>query len=346
MAKPNAVPNRAERTRPEPAGPSAGGAAERPLLEAVRLSKSFPAGGSLFRRERIAAVRDVSLALREGETYGLVGESGSGKSTIGRMLAGLAKPDAGEVRYAGRNVELLGKEERRAVRRNIQFVFQDPFSSFNPKMRIGDALEEPLLIHRLGGAAERKEKTVRMLEAVGLRPDHLFRWPHELSGGQRQRLSLARALMLEPKVVLCDEPVSALDVSIQSQILNMLKRLKRELGLTMLFITHDMGVVRYISDRIGVLFAGSLVEEAPTDMLFRDPLHPYTRALLAAVPDLSRDRRRERIALRGDSETAPGAGGGCPFAPRCPFAEDACRREAPALREVKPGHKAACHLVP
>jgi oligopeptide transport system ATP-binding protein len=318
----------------------------RPVLEAVRVGKTFQSGGLLSRR-RTPAVKDVSFELRDGETYGLVGESGSGKSTTGRMLAGLTKPDAGEVRYEGRNLWTLAGEDRRSARRNIQFVFQDPYSSFNPKIRIGDALEEPLVIHRLGSRAERKEKTVRMLEAVGLRPDHLFRYPHELSGGQRQRLSLARALILEPKVLLCDEPVSALDVSIQSQILNMLKRLKRELGLTMLFITHDMGVVRYISDRIGVMYMGTLVEEAETDDLFREPLHPYTRALLAAVPDLSDDRQgaRERIVLRGELAAQPAPGTGCPFYPRCPLAKDACRSQVPVLREVKPGHKAACHLI-
>lgn len=317
----------------------------RPLLEAVHLTKTFPAGGSLFRRERFVAVNGVSFELREGETYGLVGESGSGKSTTGRMLVGLAKPDSGEVRYEGRNVLELRGEERRMARRNIQFVFQDPFSSLNPKIRIGTALEEPLRIHRLGSASERKEKTVRMLEAVGLRPDHLFRYPHELSGGQRQRLSLARALILEPKIVLCDEPVSALDVSIQSQILNMLKRLKREMGLTMLFITHDMSVVRYISDRIGVMYLGSLAEEAPTDALFRDPLHPYTRALLSAVPDLSRGRVRERIVLKGELSAGQTPRTGCPFHLRCPLAADECRQRAPVLREVKPGHKVACHLM-
>lgn len=333
--------------------PDAGGSGDirsgagRPILEAVRLSKTFQTGGFLTGRRRIAAVKDVSFELREGETYGLVGESGSGKSTTGRMLCGLAKPDAGAVRYDGRNLWELAGRQRREARRNIQFVFQDPYSSFNPKIRIGDALEEPLIIHRMGGRAERKAKIVRMLEAVGLRPEHLFRYPHELSGGQRQRLSLARALILEPKVLLCDEPVSALDVSIQSQILNMLKRLKRELGLTMLFITHDMSVVRYISDRIGVMYLGTLVEEAPTDELFREPLHPYTRALLSAVPDLSRERERpkERIVLRGDPGTPATAETGCPFHPRCPLAKDACRSAAPVLREVKPGHKAACHLI-
>lgn len=315
-----------------------------PLLEAVRLCKSFPAGGSLLRRNRVVAVNDVSFALREGETYGLVGESGSGKSTTGRMLAGLTRPDSGEVRYAGQPSAALKGKAGRGVRRDIQFVFQDPYSSFDPKQRIGDALEEPLIIHRLGNAAERKEKAVAMLEAVGLRPDHLFRHPHELSGGQRQRLSLARALILDPKVILCDEPVSALDVSIQSQILNMLKQLQRELGLTMLFITHDMSVVRYISDRIGVMYLGTLVEEAASDDLFRNPQHPYTKALLSAVPDLARGRLRERIELRGEVSGGRPPAGGCAFYSRCPFAVDLCRVTPPVLREGKTGHKVACHL--
>jgi len=316
----------------------------RPILEAVHLHKSFSAG-SLFRKIRIDAVRDVSFELREGETYGLVGESGSGKSTTGRMLVGLERPDAGEVRFAGRNITALAGKERKAMRKNIQFVFQDPYSSLNPKQRIGNMLEEPLVIHRMGSASERKERVFRMLDAVGLGPDYVFRYPHELSGGQRQRLGIARAVILNPKIIVCDEPVSALDVSIQSQILNMLKRLQQDFQLTLLFISHDMSVVRYISDRIGVMYLGSLAEEAPTDELFQEPLHPYTRALLSAVPDFTRGRRRERIKLQCELSAGHDRPEGCAFQARCPLATERCRREIPAFREVKPGHKVACHLI-
>jgi len=320
---------------------------KQPLLEVVNVSRLFPAQrtlNSLWKRAMVTAVKDVSLRLYEGETYGLVGESGSGKSTTGRMIVGLTKPTTGEVRYRGTDLYKLSREDYRMMRRKIQFVFQDPFSSLNPKKRIGDILEEPLIIHRLGSQAARREEVFRMLDAVGLRPEHYFRYPHELSGGQAQRIGIARALILKPDILVCDEPVSALDVSIQSQILNLFKKLQQEMKLTMLFISHDMSVVRYISDRIGVMYLGTIVEEAPTDELFRNAQHPYTQALLSAVPDYSRQRRRERIVLRGEVPSPINPPSGCVFHTRCPYATERCKIEVPSLRSAGSSHQVACHF--
>jgi|HigsolmetaGSP11D_1036233.scaffolds.fasta_scaffold01421_5 oligopeptide transport system ATP-binding protein len=319
-----------------------------PLLELVNVSRLFPAQrtlNTLWKRPMVTAVKDVSLRLYEGETYGLVGESGSGKSTTGRMIVGLSKPSTGEVRYRGTDLYKLSGEQHRSMRRKIQFVFQDPYSSLNPKKRIGDILEEPLIIHRMGSSEERREEVFRMLDAVGLRPEHYFRYPHELSGGQAQRIGIARALILKPDIIVCDEPVSALDVSIQSQILNLFKKLQREMKLTMLFISHDMSVVRYISDRIGVMYLGKIVEEAPTDELFAHAKHPYTQALLSSVPDYTREKRRERIVLRGELPSPLNPPSGCVFHTRCPYAWERCKLEVPRLQTAGTHHLAACHLL-
>lgn len=319
------------------------------LLEVVSLNKTFSVNGmfgELFgKRKQVRAVNDVSFSLYEGETYGLVGESGSGKSTTGRALLGLTPATSGEVWYNKQDLTKLTGKQLQGVRKELQLVFQDPFSSLNPRKRVGAILEEPLIIHKLGDKHLRQKQVFSILDAVGLQPEHYFRFPHEFSGGQRQRLGLARALILNPKLMICDEPVSALDVSIQSQILNMLRKLQRERNLTLLFITHDISVVRYISDRIGIMYLGGIVEEALTDDLFREPLHPYTKALFSAVPDLDRSGRRERAVLKGEIPSPLSPPSGCVFHTRCPLATERCKREVPRLREIQPGHKAACHLV-
>lgn len=324
-------------------------AAEHSILKVSSLHKQFPVYGSFGKlwgaKGYVKAVTDVSFQLREGETYGLVGESGSGKTTTGRTILGLTPASQGQVLYRDRDLATMSREEIRKFRKDVQLVFQDPFSSLNPRKRIGRILEEPLIIHRMGDKAERQEKVFHILKTVGLQPEHYFRFPHEFSGGQHQRLGLARALIMNPKIIVCDEPVSALDVSIQSQILNMLKQLQRELKLTLLFITHDISVVRYISDRIGIMYLGKIVEEALTDDLFHEPLHPYTKALFSAVPDFTRSRLKDRIILRGEIPSPLSPPSGCVFHTRCPYATDVCKAEVPALREVRPNQKVACHLV-
>ena len=324
-------------------------AADHSILKVSSLHKQFPVYGSFGKlggaKAYVNAVSDVSLQFNEGETYGLVGESGSGKSTTGRTILGLTPASQGQVLYRDRELAAMTREEMRNFRKDVQLVFQDPFSSLNPRKRIGRMLEEPLIIHKMGDKAERQETVFQILKTVGLQPEHAFRFPHEFSGGQRQRLGLARALIMNPKIIVCDEPVSALDVSIQSQILNMLKRLQREMKLTLLFITHDISVVRYISDRIGIMYLGKIMEEALTDDLFHEPLHPYTKALFSAVPDFNRSRLKERIVLRGEIPSPISPPSGCVFHTRCPYATDVCRTDIPAVREVRPGHKVACHLV-
>ncbi|PAD75252.1 ABC transporter ATP-binding protein [Paenibacillus campinasensis] len=319
------------------------------ILRVHSLHKRFPVYGSFGKlfgtKAHVNAVTDVSFELSEGETYGLVGESGSGKSTTGRTILGLTPATEGQVLYGDRELNAMTKDELKKFRKEVQLVFQDPYSSLNPRKRIGSILEEPLIIHKLGNKEERQEKVFQILETVGLRPEHAFRFPHEFSGGQRQRLGLARALIMNPKIIVCDEPVSALDVSIQSQILNLLKKLQQDMKLTLLFITHDISVVRYISDRIGIMYLGKIVEEAPTDDLFREPLHPYTRALFSAVPDFGRSRLKERIILKGEIPSPLALPSGCVFHTRCPWATELCRSETPPLREIMPHHKAACHYA-
>lgn len=318
-----------------------------PLLEIRHLQKRYPIYGSLGKmfppKNHMRAVSDMSLTLYEGETYGLVGESGCGKSTTGRSVVGLVKPDGGQILYHGNDLTKLNEKEFRPLRRDIQMVFQDTLSSLNPRSRIGALLEEPLIIQGLGNAAERRQKVLDTLKMVGLSEDHYFRYPHELSGGQVQRLGIARALIIDPKLIVCDEPVSALDVSIQSQILNMLVSLQKEMNLSLLFISHDIGVVRYISHRIGVMYLGTLVEEAETDELFANTLHPYTQALFSSIPDFQ--KKEKKLSVSGELPVYTDEFKGCVFHTRCPYACDQCRETAPELREIRPGHKAACHFA-
>ncbi|MFJ8235591.1 ABC transporter ATP-binding protein [Ureibacillus sp. NPDC094379] len=297
-----------------------------------------------FKKGVVKAVNDVSFNLYEGETYGLVGESGCGKSTLGKTLLQLEDANGGEAIYKGKNLFNLSKRELRNSRRELQMVFQDPYSSLNPKINIGKALEEPLVIHGIGNAKERTEKAIEVLKNVGLQPEHYFRLPHELSGGQRQRIGLARALILNPKIVICDEPVSALDVIIQSQIINLMRKIQRELNLTYLIISHDIGVVRHISDRIGVMYLGNLVEEAETDEMFENPLHPYTQVLLSAVPSTTIGNKKERIVLNGELPSPLNPPSGCKFHERCPFATTECKKSEPIKKEVRKNHFVACHL--
>ena len=319
-----------------------------PILQVKNLRKHFPVDG-LFgklgkKKGIVKAVDGVSFDLYEGETYGLVGESGCGKSTTGRTILRLLEPTEGEAIYQNKNIFEYNRAEMREIRKDLQMVFQDPYSSLNPRKRIGQTIEEPLIIHGIANANERTEMAMDILEKVGMRVDHYYRYPHELSGGQRQRIGLARALIVDPKIIVADEPVSALDVSIQSQVINLLQKLQNELKLTYLFIAHDISVVRHSSDRIGVMYLGHLVEEASTDDLIEDPLHPYTKALLSAVPIPNPKHKKERIILKGDLPSPLNPPTGCVFHTRCPFAMDICKQQKPVMQEKKPGHKVACHL--
>ena len=321
-----------------------------PLLQVRNLVKHFKIGGGLFggRAGLVRAVDGVSFAIQRGETLGLVGESGCGKTTTGRCILQLERPTAGEVRFEGRELTTLGVAELRAVRRRIQVIFQDPYSSLNPRMTVGQIIGEPLAVHGIiSGAAARRNRVRDLLRRVGLAPQHDSRYPHELSGGQRQRVGIARALAVEPALIVCDEPVSALDVSIQAQIINLLEDLQSEFGLTYLFIAHDLAVVRHISDRVAVMYLGKIVEISDRKTLYDDPLHPYTRALLSAVPipDPVLEAERERVVLRGEVPSPLNPPSGCVFHPRCPIAVERCRSVIPELREVKPGHWAACLLA-
>ena len=310
-----------------------------PLLETKDLKKYFFTSGGLFsgRKKAVKAVDGIDLTIYSGETFGLVGESGCGKSTLGRTILRLIEPTSGSVLYHGQPIEGRSKEEMRLLKRKMQIVFQDPYACLNPRMTVLDLVKAPLDVFKIGTEQERMDKVVSTLEYVGLGSQHLNRYPHEFSGGQRQRIGIARALILEPEFIMCDEPVSALDVSVRSQVLNLMRSIQREKGLTYLFISHDLSVVRHISDRIGVMYLGRLVEVADKDALYKEPLHPYTRALLSAIPIPDPDVKRERILLKGDVPPA-----GCRFAGRCPYATEQCRREAPALMELRPGHQVAC----
>jgi oligopeptide transport system ATP-binding protein len=320
------------------------------LLEVRDLVKYFEVGAGFFggRRGTVRAVDGVSFVIRRGETLGLVGESGCGKTTTGRCVLQLERPTRGSVVFEGQELTTLGEAELRAVRRRMQVIFQDPYSSLNPRMTVGEIVEEPLAVHRIvpDGVA-RAARARQLLSHVGLLTQHARRYPHQLSGGQRQRVGIARALAVEPALIVCDEPVSALDVSIQAQIINLLEDLQAEFGLTYLFIAHDLAVVRHISDRVAVMYLGKIVELADRKTLYDDPLHPYTRALLSAVPipDPELELRRERMVLGGEVPSPLAPPSGCVFHPRCPIVVERCRVDVPALREVKPGHWAACHLA-
>jgi oligopeptide/dipeptide ABC transporter ATP-binding protein len=319
--------------------------AQTPLLDVKSLKKYFPVRGAIGTTvQEVKAVNDVSFTLNRGETFGLVGESGCGKSTLGRTILRLTEPTEGEALYEGTDIFSMSPSELTKARQDIQMVFQDPYSSLNPRKRIGATLEEALDIHNIGAKKDRTEKVLEILNRVGLQAEHYYRYPHEFSGGQRQRVGIARALMMDPKLIVCDEPVSALDVSIQSQIINLLKKLQTEFGLTFLFIAHDISVVRYISDRIGVMYLGRMVEQAPTDDIFADPKHPYTQALLSSVPVPNVEARKDRIILEGEIPSPLNPPSGCVFHTRCPFAMDECKTKVPEVKEVTPGHQVACHL--
>lgn len=315
------------------------------LLEVTNVSKTFQLDSSLFgRRRQVHAVDNVSFTLGAGETLGVVGESGCGKSTLGRTLLRLIEPTGGEARFEGEDLFALSGQALKAARRRMQMIFQDPFASLNPRMKIGEIVGEPFAIHKLAAGAERKERVLKLLDKVGLRPEAYDKYPHEFSGGQRQRAGIARALAVVPKLIVADEPVSALDVSIQAQVLNLLMDLQDEFGLSYLFIAHDLRVVEHIAHRVAVMYLGRIVELAPVHEIYRAPRHPYTQALLSAIPRVHPIERRERIVLRGDVPSPLNPPSGCTFHPRCPRAQARCSQEVPALRELEPGRLAACHF--
>lgn len=322
---------------------------EKVLLEVKNLKKYFPVKAGVFRKTvgYLKAVDDISFYIKEKETLGLVGESGCGKSTTGFTILRLEEPTAGEVRFAGKNVLSLKKKELKKIRRNMQIIFQDPYSSLNPRMMVADIVGEPLNVHNLvRNKKERNEKVRELLESVGLTAEQMKRYPHEFSGGQRQRIGIARALAVNPKLIIADEPVSALDVSIQAQVINILQDLQRDLGLTYLFIAHDLSVVKHISDRVAVMYLGRIVEIANNKDLFSNPLHFYTQSLMSAIPVPNPIYKKKRIILKGDVPSSVNLPAGCRFHPRCPKAMDICREKEPVFKAYDSyGHYVACHLV-
>lgn len=323
------------------------------LLIANNLIKYYTSGSawSAKKQRPVKALDGVSFTVNRGETFGIVGESGCGKTTLGKCVVRLHEPDEGKLYFNDgndtRNILMLDRKEGFSVRRRIQMVFQDPYGSLNPRLNILQAFDEPMRIHGLGDKAQRRETVARMLQAVNMPAESMYRYPHEFSGGQRQRICIAKALAMEPDLVVCDEPVSALDVSIQAQILNLMKNLQKELGLSYIFITHDLSVVQYMSDAIAVMYLGKIVEQASAEALYTDQLHPYTQALLSAVPLPVYGQKKERIILKGDVPSPIDPPGGCRFHPRCAYCMEVCRHVEPELKEVPPGsgHKVACHLV-
>ncbi|TKC16035.1 ABC transporter ATP-binding protein [Robertmurraya kyonggiensis] len=316
------------------------------LLKVDKLKKYFPITGGVLGRKvgEVKAVDDVSFFVNKGETLGLVGESGCGKSTTGRVLMRLLEPTEGTVEFEGQDLTKLKAEDMRRMRKEIQMVFQDPFASLNPRHTVEKILEEPLIVHGVKDKEERKRRVREMLEVVGLNSYHAKRYPHQFSGGQRQRIGIARALMTKPKLIIADEPVSALDVSIQSQVLNLLEDLQKEFQLTYIFIAHDLGVVKHISDRVGVMYLGRLVEITEADKLYEKPLHPYTKALLASIPIPDPDVQQEKELLKGDLPSPANPPLGCAFHTRCSACMEVCKTTRPELVEIEPSHFAACHL--
>ncbi|ATO50687.1 dipeptide ABC transporter ATP-binding protein [Brevibacillus laterosporus] len=316
------------------------------LLVVNRLKKYYPITGGVFAKEigAVKAVDDVSFHVKRGETLGLVGESGCGKSTTGRSILRLIEPTSGEVLFEGKDVARMKREEVREIRKDMQIIFQDPFASLNPRHTVGKILEEPLIVHGVNSSKERSKRVHELLEVVGLSTYHVGRYPHQFSGGQRQRIGIARALILNPKLIVADEPVSALDVSVQSQVLNLMQDLQKEYNLTYLFIAHDLSVVRHISDRVGVMYLGRIAEIADKDELYANPHHPYTKALLSAVPVADPDKKQERIILQGDLPSPANPPSGCTFHTRCPHVMDVCREKRPEMLKLREDHLVACHL--
>ena len=318
-----------------------------PLLQVDHLKTHFDVTKGLFSPKQIVkAVDDVSFYVGEGETYGLVGESGCGKSTLGRTLVKIYPATGGKILYKGQDIARLGKEEEKHFRKEVQMIFQDPYASLNPRMTVGEIIKEPMEIHGiLDSSRDREDRAAELLKTVGLKPDHIRRYPHEFSGGQRQRISIARTLALNPRFIICDEPISALDVSIQAQILNLMQDLQEQMGLTYIFITHDLSVVNHFANDIAVMYLGQLIEKAPSVTLFDNPVHPYTKALLSAIPVPSLRKKRQRVMLKGEISSPINPKPGCRFAVRCPYATDRCRTEEPKLVEIEKDHFVACHLT-
>lgn len=317
------------------------------LMEVKDLKKHFPVKGGILQRVTgfVRAVDGLNFEIERGEVFGLVGESGCGKTTLGRACLRLIEPTSGEVRFENVDLLNLNLKDMQKMRLNVQMVFQDPFSSLDPRMMIKDIVGEGLVIHGLAKGSELKERVLQNLERVGLKKEHLYRYPHEFSGGQRQRIGIARSLVLNPKFIVLDEPTSALDVSVQAKILNLLLKLQKELGLTYMFISHNLSVIEYMSDRIAVMYVGKIVETGTKVELFETPLHPYTRALFSAIPIPDPDLKHEKIILKGDVPSPLNPPSGCRFHPRCPYVEEICEREEPPSIEVNSGHKVACHLI-